>query len=106
MQSTRKGYRGNSRNYDFQKAIALAWLRPEQHWPKHYKPTAQVSPVKASHPSSVYMTDKSLSAGGKLDVTRKDTSLDHLPTKAIRDKCCQLHYYIKKEQYRSRDSYR
>jgi hypothetical protein len=99
--------------HNFRKAIALAWIDPENHLPmgreRRQKYRARTTPAKLSEARrsvrkdeskkndkhrSEQFTDKTVGPAGRLTVTRLDPSLNHLPVPSGEKSRCSLHRWL------------
>ena len=107
-------------HYEFHRQVVLAWLKPEEYWPKKTRQREGTDPSVSTTSTtralrSLYsqgtnestkrchrVTAKSLhSTTGNLK-DRLSVNNTHLPIKTNKkDSCCQLHYLAAKKKFRS-----
>ena len=107
-------------HYEFHRQVALAWLKPEEYWPKKTRqrertdPSVSTASTTRAH-RSLYsqgtnentkrchrITDKSLHPTTGNLKGRLTVNTTHLPIKTNKkDSRCQLHYWAAKKKLRS-----
>ena len=86
-------------HYNFRKAVALAWISPEEYYQASKNTNATTPPAPSSNKKKLkrteFFTDHSVAAAGKLTVTRMNTYLQHLPVPPNSERSrCGMHRWL------------
>mmetsp|Transcript_25091 Transcript_25091/g.54722 ORF Transcript_25091/g.54722 Transcript_25091/m.54722 type:complete len:1026 (-) Transcript_25091:83-3160(-) len=101
-------------HYDYNRAIAMAWMDPDNHWPKPPRSNKRKNsvPTEASRSQehkkrAGKFSDSTLAyPGGDFDIRLDYSTARHIPQKKKESGSrCQLHWYLNNDQYRAGLSY-
>jgi hypothetical protein len=87
-------------HYNWRKAVALAWISPEEYYEPSKKTNALTPPAPSSNKKAKlkrteFFTDFSVAAAGKLTITRMNTYLQHLPVPPNSERSrCGMHRWL------------